>query len=374
MFGVYQIKHEEEIHHVLQYLAMAYESNSIFWVDVEKVVPNPFQPRREFDEKNLRDLSESIRMYGILQPLTVTRNEIVLPDGAFRTEYELIAGERRLRASKLAGLTQVPVIIRQGDESDLMKLELAIIENLQREDLNPIDRALAFRQLADTFKFSHGEVGKKVGRSREFVSNSIRLLNLPDTIISAVSQGEITDGHGRTLLMLNDRPEEQDVVFREILLKKLSVREVERMSRRIATDKVRKKSPLDMDPELIEIEKQFTETLGTRVVISKTDYGGKIVIDYFSAEDLQKLLETVHGREIEAIQSSTVADIAAATPLEAVPEEALDDRSETERETADSATLVSDTASVETTPVEPRGGQKDPGEDQDLYSIKNFSL
>jgi ParB family transcriptional regulator, chromosome partitioning protein len=225
---------------------MAYESNSIFWVDVNKIVPNPFQPRREFDEKNLRDLAESVRMYGILQPLTVTRNEVSLPDGAFRTEYELIAGERRLRAAKLAGLSQVPVIIRQGEESDLMKLELAIIENLQREDLNPIDRAMAFKQLAETFKLNHAEVGRKVGRSREFVSNSIRLLNLPDTIISAVSQGEITDGHARALLMLNDRPEEQDVVFREILLKKLSVREVERMGRRIATEKVRKKSPLDI--------------------------------------------------------------------------------------------------------------------------------
>jgi ParB family transcriptional regulator, chromosome partitioning protein len=332
---------------------MAYESNSIFWVDVNKIVPNPFQPRREFDEKNLRDLAESVRMYGILQPLTVTRNEVSLPDGAFRTEYELIAGERRLRAAKLAGLSQVPVIIRQGEESDLMKLELAIIENLQREDLNPIDRAMAFKQLAETFKLNHAEVGRKVGRSREFVSNSIRLLNLPDTIISAVSQGEITDGHARALLMLNDRPEEQDVVFREILLKKLSVREVERMGRRIATEKVRKKSPLDMDPELIEIEKQFTESLGTRVQISKTDYGGKIVIDYFSPEDLQKLLETVHGKH-GTDEAASVAAIAEATPLELVPESAVDDRSENEIEKAD------------TTLIEK--------EEEDLYSIKNFNL
>jgi ParB family transcriptional regulator, chromosome partitioning protein len=234
-----------------------------------------------------------------------------------------------------------------------MKLELAIIENLQREDLNPIDRAMAFKQLAETFKLNHAEVGRKVGRSREFVSNSIRLLNLPDTIISAVSQGEITDGHARALLMLNDRPEEQDVVFREILLKKLSVREVERMGRRIATEKVRKKSPLDMDPELIEIEKQFTESLGTRVQISKTDYGGKIVIDYFSPEDLQKLLETVHGKH-GTDEAASVAAIAEATPLELVPESAVDDRSENEIEKAD------------TTLIEK--------EEEDLYSIKNFNL
>lgn len=347
---------------------MAYESNSIFWVDVEKVVPNPFQPRREFDESNLKELAESVRMYGILQPLTVTRKEVVLDDGAFRTEYELIAGERRLRASKLAGLTQVPVIIRSGDETDLMKLELAIIENLQREDLNPIDRALAFKQLAEAFKLSHAEVGRKVGRSREFVSNSIRLLNLPDTIISALSQGEISDGHARTLLMLNDRPEEQDVVFREVLLKKLSVREVERMARRIATDKVRKKSPLDMDPELIEIEKQFTESLGTRVQIAKTDYGGKITIDYFSPEDLQKLLEVLHGKQDgEISQAEAVAAIAAATPLEEIPTAAEDDRSETEIEKAEDEPIP------ETVPPPVEETKPDEGE-EDLYSVKNFSI
>ena len=133
-----------------------YESNSIFWIEVEKVVPNPFQPRREFDQNKLQELADSIRMYGILQPLVVTRREIIGEHGAFSTEYELIAGERRLRASKLAGLTQVPVIIRSGEETQLMKLELAIIENLQREDLNAVDRALAFKQLSeDVYKRQH---------------------------------------------------------------------------------------------------------------------------------------------------------------------------------------------------------------------------
>ena len=269
---------------------MAFQGDSIFWVEVEKIVPNPFQPRREFDEQKLRELSESVRMYGILQPLTVTRKEIQREDGTFYTEYELIAGERRLRASKLAGLSQVPVIIREGEDSEQEKLELAIIENLQREDLNAVDRALAFRQLADVFGLSHTQVAKKVGRSREYVSNSIRLLALPDYMLSALRQAEMTEGHARTLLMLNDRPEEQDVVFREILLKKLSVREVERIVRKIATDKVRKKHPGDIDAELIEIEKQFMETLGTRVQIQKTDYGGRLSIDYFSTEELEEML------------------------------------------------------------------------------------
>ena len=267
---------------------MAFQGDSIFWVEVEKIVPNPYQPRREFDESRLKELSESVRMYGILQPLTVTRKEVANADGSFRSEYELIAGERRLRASKLAGLAQVPVIIRDGEQSEQEKLELAIIENLQREDLNAVDRALAFRQLADVFGLSHVQVAAKVGRSREYVSNSIRLLALPDYMLSSLRLGDMSEGHARTLLMLNDRPEEQDTVFREILLKKLSVREVERIARNIATEKVRRKDTIDT--ELIELERKFTETLGTRVSIVKTDFGGKLTIDYFSQDDLETML------------------------------------------------------------------------------------
>ena len=301
---------------------MAYESNSIFWIEVEKVVPNPFQPRREFDPAKLQELADSIRMYGILQPLVVTRREIMSENGAFSTEYELIAGERRLRASKLAGLTQVPVIIRSGEESQLMKLELAIIENLQREDLNAVDRAVAFKQLSEQFGLSHAQVAQKMGRSREYVSNSIRLLGLPETILNALRVNDISDGHARTLLMLNDRPVEQDVVFREILIKKLSVREVERITRKIASDKVRKKDWQNSDPELIEIERQFTETFGTRVQILKTDFGGKLTIDYFAADDLRKVLDMVHKGESVvhggATPSKILAHIEETTPLRTV--------------------------------------------------------
>ena len=295
---------------------MAFQGDSIYWVEVEKIVPNPFQPRREFDEQKLRELADSVRMYGILQPLTVTRNEIQREDGTFYTEYELIAGERRLRASKLAGLSQVPVIIREGDDSEQEKLELAIVENLQREDLNAIDRALAFRQLADVFGLSHTQVAKKVGRSREYVSNSIRLLGLPDHMQSSLRQGEMSEGHARTLLMLNDRPEEQDVVFREILLKKLSVREVERIVRKIATDKVRKKDPSEFDTELIEMEKRFMDTLGTRVQIQKTEYGGKLTIDYFSVEDLEAMLARM---KVESVAHSVERDAQLTTLVENTP-------------------------------------------------------
>lgn len=302
---------------------MAYESNSIFWIEVGKIFPNPYQPRREFDQAKLQELSESIRMYGVLQPLVVTRKEIIEESGAFRTEYELIAGERRLRASRLAGLQQVPVIIRSGEESELMKLELAIIENLQREDLNAVDRALAFKQLSEQFGLSHSQVAQKVGRSREYVANSIRLLGLPETILSALRSGDISDGHARTLLMLNDRPAEQNVVFREIILKKLSVREVERISRKIATEKVRKKTLQDMDPELIQIEKEFTETFGTRVQIQKTDFGGKLTIDYFASDDLRKLLEVIHKAESTVyggIATKILGNLEGVVPLERVPQ------------------------------------------------------
>jgi len=345
---------------------MAYESDSIFWVEVEKIVPNPFQPRREFNESALKDLAESIRMHGILQPLTVVRKEVVGDDGSFRNEYELIAGERRLRAAKISGLRQVPVIIRSGEETELMKLELAIIENLQREDLNPIDRALAFKQLADQFKLSHGQVAKKVGRSRVYVSNSIRLLKLPDTILSAVSQGEISDGHARGLLMLADRPEEQDVLFREVLLKKLSVRAVEQAARKIATDRVRKKTWKDTDPELIEIEKKFTESLGTRVQISKTEYGGKVVIDYFSPEDLQKLLQLAESQGIGGVTRATVEEMTAAVPLE------------TETVYGEKNVPIDDVPPAEARQIEetpPEDIESSPEEDdEDLYSVRNFSI
>ncbi len=285
---------------------MAFQADSIFWVEVEKIVPNPFQPRREFDEAKLKELAESVRMYGILQPLTVTKKEIVAADGSFRSEYELIAGERRLRASKLAGLQIVPVIIRDGEQTEQEKLELAIIENLQREDLNAVDRALAFRQLADVFGLSHAQVAVKVGRSREYVSNSIRLLALPGYMLDALRTNDITEGHARTLLMLNDRPEEQDVVFRETLLKKLSVREVEKIARSIATDKVRRRDLVD--ESLIEMEKAFTHTLGTRVSITKTEFGGRVTIDYFSVEDLEEMLSRMKKEGGRSIVSDAYRD------------------------------------------------------------------
>ncbi|MEK7569763.1 MAG: ParB/RepB/Spo0J family partition protein [Patescibacteria group bacterium] len=268
-------------------------SNSIFWIDTDKVKPNPYQPRREFDEERLADLAQSIRQYGVLQPLVVSRMEVEKTDGGLAVEYELIAGERRLRAAKLAGVSQIPAVIRTGD-TEMAKLELAIIENLQREDLNPVDRARAFSRLYAEFKFTHAEIAKRVGKSREFVSNSLRILNLPEEMLAALAMGKITDGHTRPILMLTDRPEEQMVVFKEILYKKITVREAERMARHIATDRVRKKEFLP-DPELAQIEEEFQEKLGTRVQIDKRELGGQIRIDFLSVDDLRKILTQIEG-------------------------------------------------------------------------------
>ena len=293
--------------------------DSVFWVDTDRIKPNPYQPRKEFDEDRLKALAESIRQYGVLQPLVVTRSETEKADGGLQTEYELIAGERRLRASKLIGLKQVPVVIRTGDETGKMKLELAIIENLQREDLNAIDRAKALAQLVEDFGLSHSEVGAKVGRSREYVSNSIRLLQLPEEIQQAVVNKDITEGHARALLMLTDRPQERDTLFKDMLIKKTSVRMVEQMVRRIAQDKIRKHTK---SPEMMEIEKSLTEQLGTRVLIENRPKGGRLLIEFFSPEDLSHIVaalaekQEISAAPIEIVEAAAAVEAEAAQPAE----------------------------------------------------------
>lgn len=318
-------------------------TNSIFFIDIDRVAPNPYQTRREFEEGPLKDLAESIRQYGVLQPLVVSRLEKVTPDGGLTTEYELIAGERRLRASKLAGLTQVPAIIRVGDDN-LMKLELAIIENLQREDINAVERARAFARLVEEFKLTHTQIGQKVGKSREFVSNTLRLLMLPQDMLDALSAGKINEGHTRPLMMLASRPEEQQTLFKEIVFRKISVREAERIARRIAVDKVRKRELLPT-PEIMEIEQKLQESLGTRVHIEPREVGGKITIDYFTADDLQAIMKVLaeERSSIAAVGTVPVDQAEEPTVVE------LDDRSKEEVREADQ-------------------------EIDELYNIKNFSL
>jgi ParB family chromosome partitioning protein len=319
-------------------------SNSIFWIDTDKIKPNPYQPRRDFDEARLEDLALSIKQYGVLQPLTVSRVEVEKDEGGLTTEYELIAGERRLRAAILAGVSQVPAIIRTGDTA-IMKLELAIIENLQREDLNVVDRARAFSRLANEFKFTHNEIAKKMGRSREYVSNTLRILSLPEEILNGLSLGKITEGHTRPILMLADHPEEQLVLFKEIVFKKITVREAERLARKIAYDRVRKKEFMP-DPEITELEGEFQEKLGTRVHIDRKELGGQIKIDFFSTEDLRAILDLIKQVGEEAKLDNMLEKHIAKSAMEAVAEIPMDDRTNDEI-------------------------KKD---DSDLYNISNFSV
>jgi ParB family chromosome partitioning protein len=288
---------------------------AVFWIEVERIKPNPFQPRREFDQDKLNVLADSIRQYGVLQPIVVTRKEITTADGGLASEYELIAGERRWRASQLAGLGQIPALIRVGEESDQLKLEMAIIENLQREDLNAVDRAKAFEQLASQFGFSHTEIGRRVGRSREYVSNTIRILAMPEEMLQALVAGKISEGHTRPLLMLADRPEQQKTLFQDIMLRRLTVRDTEAAARRVANDKVRKKEYL-IDPATAELERQLTEKLGTRVVVERKTVGGQVTIDFFSNDDLQTILNILQG---QAAAAALAPDPKAA--LEPIPDE-----------------------------------------------------
>ncbi|MBU0750381.1 ParB/RepB/Spo0J family partition protein [Patescibacteria group bacterium] len=318
--------------------------DSVFWVEVDRIQPNPFQPRREFDEDRLRGLADSIRQYGVLQPLVVTRKEVEKQDGGIQSTYELIAGERRLRASKLAGLKEIPVVIRVGEQTDGMKLELALIENLQREDLNAIDRAKSLSQLSTEFGLSHGEIAAKIGRSREFVSNSIRLLGLPEEIQTGVVNRDLTEGHARALLMLSDRPEEQKTLFKEIVLKKTSVRVTEQLARRIATDKIRKH---DKTPEMMELEKSLTETLGTRVLIESRPQGGRVLIEFFSPEDLTHIVASIAAQEEDALAIENGEQSPAEVPVE--PESPI--------------------PSIDTpAPV----AKAEP--EEDIYSVRDFSL
>lgn len=308
-------------------------SDSIYWVEVDRIKPNPFQPRRVFDEYALASLAESIRQYGVLQPLTVTRKEVERPGEGIFVEYELIAGERRLRASKIAGLALVPVVIRNPEQTDQMKLELAIIENLQREDLNPIDRAKAFRQLTEQFSLKHGDIGKRVGKSREYVSNSLRILALPQEMQDALSAGEINEGHTRPLLMLTDKKEEQKTLFHEIVTKRLNVRDAEQLARRVATDRVRKD---DLTPELLKYERALSDSLGTRVRIERGQSGMKVLIECFTVEDLaniQKMLAervaaNIEGAAQDALQDAMQESPAAIAEIVEAPVPQMQDESD----------------------------------------------
>lgn len=265
---------------------------SIFWIEVEKIEPNPFQPRREFEETALRDLASSIREHGVLQPILVTKREVETPQG-LEVHYQLIAGERRWRAAKLAGLSQVPAVIRRGIPDDRIRLELALIENVQREDLNPLERARAFKQLIDEFHMVQREIASRVGKSREMVANTLRLLSLPEDIKESLQSGRITEGHARAILMGGDDHAKQLAIHHAILVDNLNVREAESRARQVAGKTLipRKRPAAVQDPIMKEWQNRLQEKLGTRVQLQRIGERGKIVVEFYSEEELRGILD-----------------------------------------------------------------------------------
>lgn len=255
------------------------QENGVLEVAVDAIHANPHQPRRVFNEEKLQELAGSIREKGILQPLIVTQTN----DG-----YELIAGERRLRAAKIVGLKRVPVIVREYEEQD--KLEMAIIENIQRHDLNPIEEARAYKKLTDEFALSQEEVAKKMGKSRSGVANTLRLLALPIEIQKAIEEERIAEGHAKALLAV-ENPEKQRALFEFIIKNGLTVRQAEAQSREAGSVvRAHTRSAGAQDPQLKAVEDELNERLGTKVQVKKQGNGAQVCIDCYSREELINLV------------------------------------------------------------------------------------
>ncbi len=262
-------------------------ATSVGYVPVSKIEINPFQPRQEFNQEALEELADSIRVHGIIQPLTVRK--------VSETEYQLIAGERRLRASKLAKLKEVPAYIRTADDEQM--LEMALIENIQREDLNPIEVALSYQRLIDELGIKQSEVGDKVGKKRATITNYLGLLKLPDSVKVALREGEITTGHAKTLQNIKD-PVLQLHLFHDIRDKSLSVRQAEELARRFkepSKEKAAKKnSSSGQQLHLDKIAKDLENRFGNKVKLSQQVSGkGEIVISYSSNSDLERILDLI---------------------------------------------------------------------------------
>lgn len=265
--------------------------DSVFWIEIDRIDPNPYQPRREFVESALKDLSNSIREHGILQPILVTKREIETPTG-LAVRYQLIAGERRWRAARMAGLSQIPAMIRRGVPDDRIRLELALIENVQREDLNPIEKAKAFKQLIDEFNLVQREISSRVGKSREAITNTLRLLTLPQDIQDGLSQGKISEGQARAILMAGDDPAAQHQLYTEMTEHRMTVREAESRARQISGKTLipRTRPSRIADPQFRLWESRLEETLGTKVKLEKLGERGKIVVEFYSEEELRGIL------------------------------------------------------------------------------------
>ena len=257
-----------------------------FEVEIDRISPSPFQPRRTFDDIKLQELAASISSQGIVQPLVVRRKG---------ERFELIAGERRWRAAMKAGLAHVPVIVREA--TDLEALQLALVENLQREDLNPIEEATGYRRLQEEFRWSQDEVAEKVGKSRPAVANALRLLSLPEEVQQEVAAGALPVGQARALLGLQSEPVIL-AAYREVIAKSLSTRETEQLVRNLKLGRRRTRHTPAVDPDVRSLSEELQRALGTKVrVIPKAKSGkGKIEIEYYTLPDLERITEAIVSR------------------------------------------------------------------------------
>ena len=255
-------------------------------IPISRIERNPYQPRTAFERATLEELADGIAVHGVIQPILVTET---------LEGYRLIAGERRLRASQMAGLERIPAVIRQATDAD--QLELALVENLQRADLNALEEARAYRQLQDEFGHSHDEIAKKVGRARSTIVNTIRLLDLDPVVLEALGAGRISEGHGRALLGLTSIQQRELLALAEG--RGLSVRQVEELARRLRdqsaepTPKPKASKPADAD--LDRVEEDLRRALGTKVSMARSRNGGRIIIEWYGDEELGRLYERLTG-------------------------------------------------------------------------------
>jgi ParB family chromosome partitioning protein len=271
----------------------------VFHIEVDKITPNPSQPRRDFNEAAIRDLANSIREFGILQPIVVSKIGKETPDG-MDVEYQLIAGERRLLASRLLGLRVIPAIIRNVD-LEREKLEIAVIENLQRENLNPVEMARAFQRLQEEFRMTQREIAAKLGKSRETVANTVRLLDLPEYIQDALQKGNFSESHARLLLAV-ENPAAQRRLFDEIAEHGLTTRDVKERVKQLGGGMGHRGRPslaemeANLPPEMRVLQDELSSSLGAPVQIQKGASSGKITISFYSQEELENILRKL-GKE-----------------------------------------------------------------------------
>ncbi|MCT8977606.1 ParB/RepB/Spo0J family partition protein [Clostridium sp. CX1] len=259
------------------------ENSGVSVININLIKANGDQPRKSFDEEKILQLSESIKEHGIIQP-------IILKKGS--NTYTIVAGERRWRAAKIAGIKEVPAIIM--DLSDKEILEISLIENIQRQDLNPIEEAIAFRKLIEDFNLTQEQLSNRIGKSRTAITNCLRLLNLDNRVQDYLIDGVITEGHGRTLLAIEDQ-EKQYKLAQTIIDEGLSVRETERLIKSINSDKEKKKTKTkEENPYYLDIRDRLESLFGTKVKLEDKKSKGRIEIEYYSEEDLQRILDILH--------------------------------------------------------------------------------